>query len=47
MEFEYRISFADGSAWYLVTDENPLEVCERAGLLASVIDVETLDLVGA
>jgi len=47
MEFEYRISFADGSAWFLTTDENPLDVCERAGLLPYVIDVETLDLVGA
>ena len=45
--FEYKISFADGSAWYLVTDENPLDVCERLGLLENVIDVETLELVGA
>lgn len=47
MEFAYLVSFADGSGWYLVTDENPLDVCERAGLLAKVIDVETLELVGA
>jgi hypothetical protein len=47
MEFEYRISFADGSVWFLTTDESPLDVCERAGLLPYVIDVETLDLVGA
>ena len=45
--FTYRISFVDGSAWWLTTDENPLEVCERAGLLANVIDVETMELVSA
>lgn len=47
MTFEYRISFVDGSAWWLTTDENPLEVCERSGLLPNVVDVETIALVAA
>ena len=45
--YEYRISFSDGSAWYLKTDEDPLEVCEGAGLLDRVVDVKTIAKVGA
>ena len=47
MQFEYKISFADGSAWFLVTDEDPLEICERVGILPPVVGVETLQMVGA
>lgn len=44
--FEYRIPLSNGYTWYLTTDEDPLEVCERAGLLPLVICVETLEMVG-
>ena len=45
--FTYRISFDNGYGWDLTTDEDPMVVCERIGMGDRVIDIKTLELVGA
>ena len=42
MTFEYKISFVDGSAWYLTTDEDVVALLDSIPTLPEYIDIETL-----
>ena len=40
--FEYKITFVDGSAWYLMTNEDVVDILDSAAHLPEYVDIETL-----